>query len=208
MRFPVPIKNRYLWKMEENNTNWTSFPDDNKLGLTSKEVINEYEAKGIATAELFVFELDIEIEFSAQLILQIHKIAFDELYDWAGKWRTTEVTVGQLIPPNANQVLHSIYQFIDNLNFKISIAETEDSFVECLLYCHYEFIRIHPVNNGNGRLGRILMNIVAMKFGYQPLELYYREGESRKIYINAMKAADKGNFKLLENLIREELTSF
>ena len=28
--------------------------------------------------------------------------AFEVLYDWAGKWRTSEVTVGQLIPPAAN----------------------------------------------------------------------------------------------------------
>lgn len=52
------------------------------------------------------------------------------------------------------------------------------------------------------------MNIVALKFGYKPLELYYREGESRKIYIDAMKLADKGNLEPLTTLIREELTAF
>ena len=52
------------------------------------------------------------------------------------------------------------------------------------------------------------MNLVAMKLGYQPLELYYREGEGRKIYIEAMKAGDKGDFSLLNNLISKELTAF
>jgi len=52
------------------------------------------------------------------------------------------------------------------------------------------------------------MNLVALKFGYQPLELYYREGESRKFYINAMKTADNGDFKMLTELISEELISF
>lgn len=52
------------------------------------------------------------------------------------------------------------------------------------------------------------MNIVAMKFGYKPLELYFREGESRKIYIGAMKSADDGNFENLTALISEELTTF
>jgi cell filamentation protein len=77
-----------------------------------------------------------------------------------------------------------------------------------LVYAHYEFIKIHPFNNGNGRTGRILMNIVALKFGYKPLELYHREGESRKFYIGAMKEADNGNFKILSQLIGEELISF
>lgn len=70
------------------------------------------------------------------------------------------------------------------------------------------FIRIHPFNDDNGRTGRILMNLVAMKFGYKPLVLYYREGESRKLYIAAMKAADKGDTQPLRSLVSMELTSF
>ena len=54
----------------------------------------------------------------------------------------------------------------------------------------------------------MLMNIIAMKLGYQPLQLYYREGESRRVYINAMKAADKGNIEPLTSLIAKELISF
>jgi hypothetical protein len=65
----------------DDNTNSTPSPDDNKLDLTDKNLINEYEAKGIAAAELFVFELDSEIEISTQLLLEIHRIAFSELYE-------------------------------------------------------------------------------------------------------------------------------
>ena len=191
-----------------DNTNWTPFPDDNLLGLTDKSLINEYEAKGITKAELYIFGLDTEVEISTSLILEIHKTAFEELYDWAGQWRNTNVTVGQLTPPDSAQIFHLIYQFIDNLNYKISISKTQDEVVETLIYAHYEFVRIHPFNNGNGRTGRLLMNLVTMKFGYKPLELYKREGESRKIYINSMQQADKGNFELLGNLIRQELEPF
>lgn len=192
----------------EDNTNWTPAPEDNKLDLTDKNLINEYEAKGIALAELFVFELDIETEISTQLLLEIHRIAFTELYSWAGTWRTTTVTVGQLTPPEPSKVLQLMYQFIDHLNFKIRNAETHQEHIDCLTFAHYEFIRIHPFNNGNGRTGRILMNIVALKFGYKPLELYYREGDSRKTYIDAMKSADNGNFEPLTTLISKELTAF
>ncbi len=50
----------YIKKQMENNTNWTPFPDDNLLGITDKDLINEHEAEGIANAELYVFELDSE----------------------------------------------------------------------------------------------------------------------------------------------------
>jgi cell filamentation protein len=192
----------------EDSTNWTPSPDDNKLNLIDKNLINEYEAKGIVSAELFVFELDSETEISTQLLLQIHRIAFSELYDWAGSWRTTSVMVGQLTPPHPSNVLHLMYQYIDNLNFKIRNAVTQQDHIECLSFAHYEFVRIHPFNNGNGRTGRILMNIVALKFGYKPFELYHREGDSRKIYIESMKLADNGNFEPLNTLIRKELTTF
>lgn len=192
----------------QDNTSWTPSAEDNLLNLTDKNLINEQEAKGIALAELHVLNLDIDAPISSALILEIHRIAFGHLYDWAGKWRTTNILVGQLEPPQPYQVVQLMYQFVDNLNFKISIAKTKEEHIDCLLYAHYEFIRIHPFNNGNGRTGRIFMNLVAMKFGYQPLALYYREGESRKVYINAMKAADKGDFEQLRNLISIELNTF
>jgi cell filamentation protein len=192
----------------DNQTSWTPSPDDNLKGLTDKNLINEVEAKGIATAELYIFQLDNDISISTTLLLEIHRIAFSELYDWAGKWRTNDVTVGQIEPAKPVQILQLLYQFIDNLNYKISGAKTFQDKVDVLVYAHYEFIRIHPFNNGNGRTGRMLMNIIALKFGFKPLELYYRHGESRKIYIDAMKSADKGDFEPITILISKELSAF
>jgi len=192
----------------DDNTNWTPSPDDNILGLIDKNLINEQEAKGLVAAELFLFGLDSETPFTTSLILEIHSVAFAHLYEWAGKWRTTQIVVGQLEPPQPTQVLQLIYQFVDNLNFKINNAITSEDHLDCLTFAHYEFVNIHPFNNGNGRTGRMVMNLVALKFGYKPLELYHREGDSRKIYIDSMKSADKGNFEPLQNLISEELIVF
>jgi len=72
----------------QDNTYWTPSLDDNKLSITDRHLINEIEAKGIVRSELFIFELDSEIEISIKLILEIHKIAFYELYDWAGTYKT------------------------------------------------------------------------------------------------------------------------
>ena len=60
-----------------DNTHWTPSPEDNKLGLTDKILINQHvKARGIADAEFFIFSLDVVTEISSMLICEIHRIAF------------------------------------------------------------------------------------------------------------------------------------
>ena len=191
-----------------DNTSWTPSAEDNLLGITDKELINEYEAKGIAQAEIFILNLDEHTEISVPLILQIHKIIFTELYDWAGKYRSTQVVVGQLIPPAPKNIPYLFYQFINNLNYKLVVANTEADYLDLLVFSHYEFVRIYPFNNGNGRTGRLLMNLICLKIGYQPLKLYKKQGDDRAVYISAMREADKGDFEPLKKLIKRELIRF
>ncbi|MGB0430205.1 MAG: Fic family protein [Bacteroidia bacterium] len=185
----------------------TPGPMDNKLGITDANHLNEHEAKGLIKAELYTFDLDEDVEINAQLILEIHRIAFEDIYDWGGKWRQIEVKVGRIEPPTPVRIPMLMYQFLDNLNFKVRNAATFEEKVDCIAYAHYEYIKIHPFNNGNGRTGRILMNLVCLIFGYQPLVLYHRDGDSRKTYINALQTADDGDFSKLKVLIAEELES-
>lgn len=191
-----------------DHTSWTPSAEDNLLGLTDKAIINEYEAKGIARAELFLFRLDENTEISVSLLLQIHHIAFAELYEWAGKYRSTQVVVGQLIPPAPKNIPFLFYQFIDHLNFKLATAKIEQEFIDLLAFGHYEFVKIHPFTNGNGRTGRLLLNLIALKLGYQPLILHKRQGDARATYIKAMRAADQGEFTPLKVLIQRELIRF
>lgn len=117
----------------DDSTSQTPSASDNRLGLMDNGLINEYEAKGIAAAELFVFSLDSEMEVSASLIMEIHRIAFSELYEWAGKWRTIEVIVGQLSPPRPHQVHHLMYQYIDEMNHRIAHADTAQTHLTTLV---------------------------------------------------------------------------
>ncbi|MDB5262683.1 MAG: hypothetical protein JWQ14_1964 [Adhaeribacter sp.] len=59
-----------------DDTSWTPSAEENVLGITDKKLINEYEAKGIAKAEIFILNLEENTEISISLLLQIHKIAF------------------------------------------------------------------------------------------------------------------------------------
>lgn len=193
-----------------DQTAYTLYPlDENRLGLTDREDINLAEMRGIAEAEFYAYvELDLQTEITTSLILHIHRTAFQHMYDWAGKWRDTQVIVGTLLPPDAPQVVFLMYQFLEQLNYKLDLIKTQDDVLDCLAYAHHQFIYIHPFNNGNGRTGRILMNLIALKHGYHPIQLYHRQGDGRKVYIDAMKAADKGDYQPLKSLIQKELKTF
>jgi prophage maintenance system killer protein len=61
-------------------------------------------------------------------------------------------------------------------------------------YLHHSFVQIHPFQDGNGRLARLLASFVVIKGGLFPLTI---ERDERAKYINALEKADKGQFQEL-----------
>jgi Fic family protein len=75
------------------------------------------------------------------------------------------------------------------------------SFVIAALF-HYKFIRIHPFDDGNGRLARILMNLVLMKVGFPPVVI---KTEKKQEYFTALRQADGGDELAFVAYIGEQL---
>ncbi len=63
---------------------------------------------------------------------------------------------------------------------------------------HGQFERIHPFLDGNGRAGRLLLNLVLVRLGFPPAIIYKRQ---RDTYLDALDRADKGDPGLLAELI-------
>jgi hypothetical protein len=59
--------------------------------------------------------------------------------------------------------------------------------IEALAHAHNAFERIHPFLDGNGRIGRLLLNLVLVRLGYAPAIIYKRD---RTKYLNALRSAD------------------
>jgi Fic family protein len=60
---------------------------------------------------------------------------------------------------------------------------------EELARLHNEFERIHPFIDGNGRVGRLVLNLVLVRLGYPPVVIFKRQ---RSAYLTAMQRADLG----------------
>jgi Fic family protein len=67
---------------------------------------------------------------------------------------------------------------------------------------HYRFIRIHPFDDGNGRIARILMNLVLMKAGYPPAII---RTEDKSNYYRALRIADGGDIEPFIEYVGEQL---
>ncbi len=69
---------------------------------------------------------------------------------------------------------------------------------------HYRFIRIHPFDDGNGRVARILMNFILMQFGYPPAII---KTEDKENYYAVLRLADADELEpfieyIAQNLVR------
>ncbi|MEM1056972.1 MAG: Fic family protein [Bacteroidota bacterium] len=68
---------------------------------------------------------------------------------------------------------------------------------------HHRFAAIHPFDDGNGRMARLLMNLVLMRAGFPPAVL---RQQNRPAYYGALAQADAGDLGPLVQFIADELT--
>src|SRR6266700_1561988 len=65
------------------------------------------------------------------------------------------------------------------------------------------FERIHPFLDGNGRTGRLVLNLILGRMGYPPAIIFKRD---RDKYLHAMRRADRDEFGPLGELIARSVT--
>lgn len=167
-------------------------PEDNLLGITSKQELNEQEALGVARVERYLLEeLDYSVTVSVALLQDLHRRAFGRLYDWACQWRRTVPNVGAYLLPAAERVSQLLYKFIDELRHRqqqLAPTPLVAEVVQVLAYAHHRLVAIHPFTNGNGRTARLLTNLLAYHYGYQEVILYQRApGAGREQYLLAIR---------------------
>lgn len=177
------------------------------LTVDQKPLKDHLEAVGHKEAFDFVCELVKRNEpLTEWIIRQIHYLVLADKKDDRGVYRRVPVRImgaahepaqPYLIAPKMEQLL-------------ISYAESNEHIITKLARFHIEFEGIHPFIDGNGRTGRLLVNMELMKAGYPPIDIKFTD---RVAYYDAFDEYHaKQNLSAMEKLfakyINERLDSY
>ena len=122
---------------------------------------------------------------SEQLLLDWHNSIFKETKnEIAGKYRDILVRVGDYLAPDWQDVKKLMKRLIKEMHF----FESRVNPVELAALAHYRFEKIHPFVDGNGRIGRLLLNYILWKNEYPMLVIEYK---NRKSYNKAFKKTEE-----------------
>ena len=80
-----------------------------------------------------------------------------------------------------------------------------DFLVEILAWTHHRFLWIHPFKDYNGRIARLIINIILLNLNLPPIELRVETRTGRERYIKALQAADNVNYKKLQKLLQSAI---
>ena len=140
-----------------------------------------------------------------RMIKQIHKLLMNGLMirskNDAGEYRTNQVLLNHVDykPPPAEAVSSRIKYLLDDYANK---TENNVHPVEAASYFHQKFEEIHPFHDGNGRVGRAILNYMLRINGYPEIYLTVRH---RSEYLEALQEGNRGNHVVLFALIIERM---
>jgi cell filamentation protein len=129
----------------------------NKLGITKKSEMDLIEYEALAAAQRrYLVKISQDTRFDAKLICEMHRDWLDDIYEWAGQYRTVNLTKDGFSWPAAFRVPDNMEHFSkDTLARHTPCHHQQLSAIgHSLAIVHAELLLIHP---------------------YEPLEAFFAE---------------------------------
>lgn len=146
-----------------------------------------FEAKNLARVMQYLGNLPEKKILDTEMICFIHQMLLMNISDdIAGRFRQENeyVRVGTYIAPDPIKVPYLILNTLEDFN------ASNAYFLDAIAQFHLAFESIHPFNDGNGRIGRVLINYLLSLKGLPPIIIRNSEKQS---YYSAFKEYQQGN---------------
>ena len=161
-----------------------------------------YEAKNLARVMEYKRIRAKDSELKEELMLQIHQMLMGGIDDSiAGRFRSKGeyVRVGTHIAPAPEHV----ERMLENVLIDYT-SDLNAYFLDRIALFHLKFESIHPFCDGNGRLGRVIINFQLLQLGLP--RIIIRNSEKKRYYQAFRDYADKDSSKTMESILFLGLT--
>jgi len=170
-----------------------------KKVIVNRTLVEQLEA--INHQKAFDYSLRIVINSSLKIsdVLEIHKLLMSGIIDNAGEFRNHPVRILGSYVPTANflSIEKKITELIEDFN------KPSSDKLEHIAKSHAMFEQIHPFSDGNGRVGRLLMLVMTLKFGLPPIIVLQ---EQKKAYYKYLQIAQlKEEYDLLAYFVAKSI---
>ena len=156
-----------------------------------------YEAINLGRVVEYLRNKSKSEDITKDIILLMHQMLISGIDDSiAGRFRRANeyVRVGTQIAPAPEHIIRMIDQTL--IDYK---SDHQTFFTDKIAKFHLEFEMIHPFNDGNGRIGRVLINYQLLRLGFPPVII--RNKEKSDYYTAFNEYRDHKNTKRMEKII-------
>ena len=162
----------------------------NQLGIICADKMDEIELDLLVQLTVAVLDEVTEDQIiKADVLCEWHRRWLGHVYEWAGRYRSVNMgkaefhfAAAHLIP----QLMHKLEDSFLSVYMPCKGMQDEQ-LIDALAKVHIEFILIHPFREGNGRLSRLLANIMTLQAG-QPMLDFSIMDENKENYFAAVQA--------------------
>jgi len=159
--------------------------------IPNKSVREHLEAKNHQGALGFVMRWirDDRKDIDEDLIKHIHQILMNGIMHSAGEYRDHSVRIAGVNVPTSNflSINNHMREFVVTFN---QLQKKSLNQVEHIAQTHARFEQIHPFSDGNGRVGRLLMLILAFKYKIAPVLIMKEKKQAYYTYLEESQVKD------------------
>lgn len=180
---------------------------ENKLNITLVEDMNEAEL--VLLQKLYMSVLRDHLPPARVSVLHLkrwHRRWLGNVYDWAGQYRTVNMSKDGFPFAPAAQLARLMKVFdVEYLGrYTPCFGMNTAQLVEAIAVIHVEFILMHPFREGNGRVSRLLADVMAVQAGREPLD--YSDWEKNKAaYVAAIQQGLSCDYEPMKHWVRQAL---